>query len=301
MLYFYCRNSIIWEMGKCIFRSGWLLLFIVCRLTACYGQWDNKEYLHFDMTLPKSSYLALPELAKPVPGMSLKLYNGATRYNYDPIYKQKIQLDDEGKPFYGNRQLSPTAAKALKRDIDFMTRSGSMGRRSGYSLDRLMERRSWDWGIQRNIRRTQAALGAYRKPEEASGRYEYYHLFEEECSFSFQGSEEAKARVDTLLKEYILPVRGMLYFKYLADGNGNFTLYLPEGEHLRGTFNRCWNGYRLFYKGMELFLLLNRLAESLFQFKMNLTQNLRALYPRDEIEKALLITKASRTAGSDRR
>lgn len=59
-------------------------------------QANEKPWLDADVTLPKTS----PEQARPV--LTLRPYKPTTRYNYDPVYRKKIQVDKDTWK-YGDR------------------------------------------------------------------------------------------------------------------------------------------------------------------------------------------------------
>lgn len=248
-----------------------------------------KDRFHFDTSLPDSPYpLGQEPLRKP--GMSLMPYSGATKYNYDPIYKKRIEFTTDKKPFGKEIMFQESAGEIINK--------GSFN----YSLDELFTKKFWDFRTRKNARKTLIALSLYSKPDEAKGRYEYYRLDEGDYAMNFVGSVEAQEKINTDLKEHEQLKKGLLYFKYTSEVKGDFTFYLPDMHNFKGTFIRNWNGYRLFYEGMELVVSFAQIGGRFYRLKLNLTQQFRSFYPSDEIEKVLFTTTALKiSSGSDRR
>lgn len=259
-----------------------------------------KDYLHFDSTLPVNPFVQETDsLAKS--GMTLMPYSGTTRYNYDPIYKKRIEFDKKNKAIDWEREL-PTDGRKAMEGTRLMMMGGGFGGSFMPDLDRFFSKEFWSFRARRNAKKTLIALKNYSRPEEAEGRYEYYYLNNEDFTLNFTGSQQAEEKVQSKLNEFEPMKKGLLYFKYTADGKGNFTLYLPDDQYVKGTFTRNWLGYRLYCNDMELFVSLSQVGGRYYQLKLNLTKEFRSLYVTDEIQKVTLVATASKvSAGSDKR
>lgn len=259
-----------------------------------------KDYLRYNTTMPELPDRSISD-SLPKRGMSLMPYNGTTKYNYDPISGKRILFGTEIKR-NGINSLPTVGGRKVMEGTRLMLMGGGFGADFKYDLGRLFEREFWDFRSRRAAKKTLLALENYVNPEESQGRYEYYYLDESDFSVSFTGSSEAEEKIQSKLKEYEPMKKGLLYFKYTADGSGNFTLYLPDDQYVKGTFTRNWLGYRLTYNGMELAVSFSQIGGRYYKLNLNLTREFKELFATDSIEKVMLVTTASRiSSGSDRR
>lgn len=261
-----------------------------------------KDYLHFDETLP--DWLpSLDERPQQRVGLTLKPYNGSTKYNYDPVYKRRILLEgDLTKP--GEYKITRPAMKGMGKMMDgtrIMMMGGNLGGSFKYNLDRLFHKEFWNFRARKSARKTLLALAAYSNGERNQGRYEYYHLDGADFSVKFAGSQQAEEKINLKLQEYETLKVGLLYFKYTSESKGDFTIYLPDEQYMRGTFTHDWKGYKLLYQGVELFVSLSQIEGTYYKLNLNLTKEFRILYPLEQIEKVALVATASKiSSGRDR-
>lgn len=259
----------------------------------------NKNYLQFDATLPTTP--GEEEKGQPKLGVSLQPYSGATKYNYDPIYKKKISLDQKKGRFVGPNGM-PGAREGGMSGTRFMMMKGNLSGGFNTNFENLFSKNFWDFQGRKTTKRTLLALNAYANSEKTTGHYEYYHVDDEEYTVEFAGSDTVQEGVQIELKEHYQVQKGLLYFKYTDFAKGDFTYFRPNRPDVKGVFTTNGTTYRLSYDYFEFIITISRMGGRYYKIKYNLTQKFQTLYSSKEVEKVLIITMALKiSSGSDRR
>ena len=112
----------------------------------------HKNSLKFDMTLPGS-----PENRKEEP------YKATTKYNYDPVYKKKISIDQKYRGDVSSlyRDGAPGTRRGPMNDTRLMMMNGTFSGSFRCDFDKILSKRYWDFRGRKNSRKTLEILKTY--------------------------------------------------------------------------------------------------------------------------------------------
>lgn len=256
-------------------------------------------HLLYDATIPYKPLSPDIDL-KQGTGLTLAPYNSGTKFNYDPINRKIIDYEQEAR-IKEQTTLHTFGDKREMSDTRFMLMGGLSGSFKT-DVNDILTKEFWNFRARKYSKRALLAIENYIQPDEEEGRYEYYHIDNDDFIFRITGTLEAEEEIQSQLDEYDELKKGLLYFKYTADGKGDFTFYLPNEEYLQGTFARTWQGYRLFYNDIELLISLSQKGDKYYQLKLDLTTNFQSLYSAHDVQKVWVVTTASKiSSGSDKK
>lgn len=122
----------------------------------------HKNPLQFDMTLPSSPDNEREE-PQPKIRLSLRPYTATTKYNYDPVYKKKISMNQKYKGDVSSlyRDGAPGTRRGGMNDTRFMMMNGTLSGSFRCDFDRLLSKKFWDFRGRKNSRKTLDILKSY--------------------------------------------------------------------------------------------------------------------------------------------
>lgn len=255
----------------------------------------------FDETLPTSPfpYSAADTLMDRL-RMTLQPYSGIYLYDLDLMTGHRLSEKRKYNLVPGFQPVPGRGGSAS--DTRLMMMGGTMGGSFKYDFNRVFSTQFWDFRQRRTTRKTLAALSAYDNPEQQAGRYEYFHIDNEEYRLEFTGNDSLRSSVEEYLRGAHPVEEGLLYFRYTEMCWGTFTYFLPDGNDVRGTFTTNGTRYTLCYKdGREDVITLSWTGGRFFMLRRDLTKQYRHVCPVQGVEKVQVVTEVTQIAkGKDR-
>lgn len=146
-----------------------------------------RRHFDFDETLPFSPFprVATDTLAKGM-HMSLLPYHGIYLYNLNPVSGKRVPMGGmmDRKTYEISRgQIVPGQGGPMN-DMRLMMMGGSMGGSFKTDFDQMFSLQYWNFRQRRAANKTLVALAAYNNSEQQCGRYEYFHVDNEEYSLN---------------------------------------------------------------------------------------------------------------------
>lgn len=122
----------------------------------------HKNSLKFDMTLPGSPENRKEEI-QPRGRLSLRPYKATTKYNYDPVYKKKISIDQKYRGDVSSlyRDGAPGTRRGPMNDTRLMMMNGTFSGSFRCDFDKILSKRYWDFRGRKNSRKTLEILKTY--------------------------------------------------------------------------------------------------------------------------------------------
>lgn len=122
----------------------------------------HKNSLKFDMTLPGSPENRKEEI-QPRSRLSLRPYKATTKYNYDPVYKKKISIDQKYRGDVSSlyRDGAPGTRRGPMNDTRLMMMNGTFSGSFRCDFDKILSKRYWDFRGRKNSRKTLEILKTY--------------------------------------------------------------------------------------------------------------------------------------------
>lgn len=264
-----------------------------------------RQYFDFDETLPSSPFprSAADTLTKRL-YMSLRPYHGIYLYNLNPVSGQRVPMSGTvGRKAYdiSRRQIVPGQGGPMN-DIRLMMIGSNMGGSFKCNFNQIFSLQYWNFRQRRTTNKTLAALATYDNSEQQCGRYEYFHVDNEEYRLDFVGSDSIRMCVEAHLQDSCPIKKGLLYFRYTEMCRGTFIYFFPNGHDVRGTFTTNGTRYTLCYgNGQEILITLTRVGGRLFTVKRDLTKRYRHVYTLQELEKVQIVSVVTQIAkGKDK-
>lgn len=259
-----------------------------------------RRHFDFDETLPSSPFprVATDTLAKGM-HMSLLPYHGIYLYNLNPVSGKRVPMGgmmDRKTYEISCGQIVPGQGGPMN-DMRLMMMGGSMGGSFKTDFDQMFSLQYWNFRQRRAANKTLVALAAYNNSEQQCGRYEYFHVDNEEYSLNFVGSDSIRTCVETHLQDSCPVTKGLLYFRYTEMCRGTFAYFFPDGHDVRGTFTTNGTRYMLCYgNGQEVLITITRMGGRLFTVKRDLTKRYRHAYTLQELKKVQIETVVTQIA-----